>query len=259
MRFTDRVVLVTGAGSGIGAVTAARFAAEGAIALVTDIDQAAAAAVAGDIPGAVAVQLDVRSYQRVSEVVRTLDERFGRIDVLVNNAMTCSESPLLELGPAELEQDIAVNLTGAILMVQAVLPGMIRRGSGVVLNMTSVNGFGYLGSEGYSAAKAGLVSLTTSIAARYGRAGIRSNAVAAGTIATPYWQQRVAADADVFAKASTWYPLGRIGRPDDVASALLFLASDEASWITGATLPVDGGLLAGNVKMADDLTLSADA
>lgn len=253
MRFSERVVLVTGAGSGIGATTAARFAAEGAVPVVADIDGDAAAAVAERIPRAVAVTCDVRSKEQVLAVLSDVEDRLGAVDVLVNNAMTCSEAPLLELSQADLERDVAVNLNAAVFTAQAVLPGMIRRGGGVVLNVASVNGLTYLGNEGYSAAKAALISLTKSIAVRHGRHGVRCNAVAPGTIATPHWEARVAADPEVFAKAGKWYPLGRVGRPDDVASALLFLASDEASWITGVTLPVDGGLLAGNLLMADEI------
>jgi len=252
-RFTDAVVLITGAASGIGAVSAARFAAEGARVVVADIDGEAAGRVADGIPAARAVTVDVTDRARVRAVVAEIEEVEGRVDVLINNAMTCSETPLLELTQAELERDIAVGLTAAFHTVQAVLPGMIARQGGVILNMTSVNGIGYYGNEAYSAAKAGLFSLTRSIAVRYGGHGIRCNGVAAGTIATPAWAHRVQARPNILTTVTKWYPLGRIGTPDDIAGALLFLASGQAAWITGTTLTVDGGLTAGNRLMTDEI------
>lgn len=254
-RFTDAVVLITGAGSGIGAVTAARFAAEGARVVVADIDGEAAQRVADGIDGARAVTVDVSDRSRVVAVVAEIEAIEGRLDVLINNAMTCSETPLLELTEAELERDIAVGLTAAFHTVQAVLPGMIARQGGVILNMTSVNGIGYYGNEAYSAAKAGLFSLTRSIAVRYGEHGIRCNGVAAGTIATPAWAHRVQARPDVLTTVAKWYPLGRVGTPADIADAMLFLASAQASWITGTTLTVDGGLTAGNRLMTDEIVI----
>ncbi len=252
-RFTDAVVVITGAGSGIGAVTAARFGAEGARVVVADIDGDAAVRVADGIPAARAVTVDVTDHARVRDMVAEIEAIEGRVDVLINNAMTCSETPLLDLTEVELERDIAVGLTAAFHTVQAVLPGMIARQGGVILNMTSVNGIGYYGNEAYSAAKAGLLSLTRSIAVRYGEHGIRCNGVAAGTIATPAWAHRVQARPDILTTVSKWYPLGRVGTPDDIADALLFLASTQASWITGTTLTVDGGLTAGNRLMTDEI------
>lgn len=252
-RFPDAVVLITGAGSGIGAVTAGRFAAEGARVVVADIDGEAGKRVADAIPGARGVEVDVTDHARVQAVVAEVESIEGRVDVLINNAMTCSETPLLDLPEAELERDIAVGLTAAFHTVQAVLPGMIARQGGVILNMTSVNGIGYYGNEAYSAAKAGLFSLTRSIAVRYGESGIRCNGVAAGTIATPAWAHRVYVRPDILATVTKWYPLGRVGTPDDIAEALLFLASAQAAWITGTTLTVDGGLTAGNRLMTDEI------
>lgn len=252
-RFTDAVVLITGAGSGIGAVTAARFAAEGARVVVADTDGEAAQRVADGIDRARAVTVDVTDRARVAAVVAEIEAVEGRLDVLINNAMTCSETPLLELTETELERDIAVGLTAAFHTVQAVLPGMIARHGGVILNMTSVNGISYYGNEAYSAAKAGLFSLTRSIAVRYGEHGIRCNGVAAGTIATPAWAHRVEARPDVLTTVTKWYPLGRVGTPDDIADAMLFLASAQAAWITGTTLTVDGGLTAGNRLMTDEI------
>ncbi|GAA3732059.1 SDR family NAD(P)-dependent oxidoreductase [Leifsonia bigeumensis] len=250
MRFSGKTVIVTGSGSGIGAVTARRFAAEGANAVIADIDFSAAERVAASIPGSLALEVDVTSRKSLGAMVRAVDTRFGGTDVLINNAATCSDASFLQIAPEEVERDLAVGLMGPFFASQEIVPGMIERGGGVILNVGSVNGLSYFGNEAYSAAKAGLLSLTRSIAIQYGRNNIRCNAVAPGTVATEYWDHRRELDPLVFEKAAQWYPLGRIGEPADVADALLFLASDAAAWITGVVLPVDGGLLSGNLAMA---------
>jgi NAD(P)-dependent dehydrogenase (short-subunit alcohol dehydrogenase family) len=149
--------------------------------------------------------------------------------------------------------NVDVVLKGAFFCAQAALPGMLERRRGVILNVASVNGLTGIGEEAYSAAKAGMVNLTQNLAVRYGNRGVRVVCIAPGTIRTPIWDERVARDPQVFDKLAAWYPLGRVGEPEDVASAALFLCSDEASWITGVTLPVDGGLLAGIYRMSDAL------
>ncbi len=254
-RFLGAVVLITGAGSGIGATTARRFAEEGARVVVADINGAAASTVAGDLAHATAVTVDIADAGQVRSAFARIERELGRIDVLVNNAMICSEGSLLEIGDDAIERDIAVGITAAFHTVRAVLPGMIERRAGVILNMTSVNGLAYYGNEAYSAAKAGLLSLTRSIAVRYGEFGVRSVGVAAGTVATPAWADRVAHDPDLMTTVSKWYPLGRVGTPDDIANTLMFLASPQASWITGTTITVDGGLTAGNRLMTDEIVL----
>jgi NAD(P)-dependent dehydrogenase (short-subunit alcohol dehydrogenase family) len=123
----------------------------------------------------------------------------------------------------------------------------------------SVNGLAYFGNEAYSAAKAGLVSLTRSIAVRYGPRGVRANLVAPGTLRTPAWDERLARDPAALDRVVRWYPLGRVGEPEEVVGAVLFLLSEEAAWISGAVLPVDGGLLAGNGLMARDILGEAGA
>jgi NAD(P)-dependent dehydrogenase (short-subunit alcohol dehydrogenase family) len=134
---------------------------------------------------------------------------------------------------------------------------MIANGGGVILNMSSVNGISYFGNEAYSAAKAGMISLTKSIAIQFGADGIRCNAVAPGTIETEAWDARKLVDPDVIDKAGKLYPLGRVGQTADVANALLFLASDASSWTTGIVLPVEGGILAGNMALASTIVIDA--
>ncbi len=255
MRFADQVVLVTGAGSGIGRATAGLFAAEGASVVVLDIDGDKAAETAEALDGAVAMALDIRDLAAAATVADQLQADFGRIDVLVNNAMRISAGELDERDDdADLLDELDVDLLGAFRMTRVCLPAMRRQRRGAIVNVASVNGLAYFGNDVYSAAKAGLVSLTRSVAARYGRDGVRCNAVAPGTIATPTWTERAAAEPGFLERVGGYYPLGRVGRPEEVADAIAFLASDQASWITGVTLPVDGGLMTGQLVMARDLT-----
>jgi NAD(P)-dependent dehydrogenase (short-subunit alcohol dehydrogenase family) len=130
---------------------------------------------------------------------------------------------------------------------------MIALGGGAIVNIASVNGLTGLGEEAYSAAKAGVINLTQNMALKYGRHGVRVNVICPGTIRTPIWEPILQKDPAVFERLARWYPLGRVGAPEDVAKAALFLASDDAAWITGATLVVDGGLMAGNFRMGQEL------
>ena len=142
-------------------------------------------------------------------------------------------------------------------MSRAVLPHMVARGAGAIVNVGSVNALLALGNPAYSAAKAGLINLTKSLATEYGPSGIRANLVSPGTIRTelPSWQKRLARDPQVFEKLARWYPVGRVGEPADIAAAIAFLASDEAAFVNGANLVVDGGLTAGLAPMIEELTL----
>lgn len=255
---SGRITLITGAGSGIGAVIAAQAAARGDRVVIADIDGDAADRTSASIAGSVSMTVDVTARDQVRDMVGRVERDLGPLSVLVNNAALASDVPFDSLTEDLWHRDIAVSLDGAFHSIAAALPGMIAAGGGAIVNIASVNGLTYVGNEAYSAAKAGLISLTKSIAVRYGDRGIRCNAVAPGTIATPIWEQRMAVDPDVMRRAAKWYPLGRIGRPEDVASAVLFLAGDGASWITGVTLPVDGGLLAGRLQMADEIAIAGE-
>jgi meso-butanediol dehydrogenase/(S,S)-butanediol dehydrogenase/diacetyl reductase len=164
---------------------------------------------------------------------------------------------VLKIDDATWDRDVAVVLKSVFLCSRAVLPSMMDRHSGSIVNIASVNGISALGNEAYSAAKAGVINLTQGIAVRYGAHGVRCNAIAPGTIRTPIWQERIGRDPAVFQRLVKWYPLGRVGEPDDVANATMFLASDEASWITGIVLRVDGGLLAGSSRMTRELLAEA--
>jgi NAD(P)-dependent dehydrogenase (short-subunit alcohol dehydrogenase family) len=256
-RFSDRSVLVTGSGSGIGRVIANRFAAEGAAVVVVDIVAEKAEEVAREIAdaggNATAVHADVSVAGDVAAMRAAAEAAFDRVDVLVNNAAIDGGDDLLAIDEAMWDRDLAVCLKSVFLCSKEMLPGMIERGRGVIVNIASVNGLAYFANEGYSAAKAGMISLTRSIAVRYGRHGIRCVAIAPGTIRTPIWQEKLDKAPEVFERLTRWYPLRRVGEPEDVASTAVFLASDEASWITGTVVTVDGGLLAGNERMAREL------
>ena len=261
MRLADTVAIVTGGGSGIGRAIARRFAAEGAAVVVADRLGEAAQAAAKEMRAtggqAIAVCADVTVGAEVDTIVRAAEDAFERVDVLVNNAYSCEGDDVVLMEEAIWDLDVDGVLKSAFLCSRRVLPGMIERRRGVIVNIASVNGLTYLGNEAYSAAKAGMINLTRSIAVRYGGCGIRANAIAPGSIRTRAWQERIDREPGVFERLTKWYPLGRIGEPEDVAGAALFLASDEAAWITGIVLPVDGGLLAGNDVMTRELLVEA--
>ena len=195
MRFSDRVVVVTGGGSGLGRHLSSRFAAEGAaVVVVGRVRETAAGEVADEISGggdrALAVEADVADREEVEAMVGLARREFGPVDVLVNNAARATDKDLLDLDDEQWESDVSVALKGSFLCSRAVLPDMTARGSGVIINVSSVNALGYFGNEAYSAAKAGVLSLTRSLAVRYGPSGVRANAVVPGTLRTPAWEER---------------------------------------------------------------------
>jgi NAD(P)-dependent dehydrogenase (short-subunit alcohol dehydrogenase family) len=262
MRFQSRVVIITGSGSGLGRVLAHSFAGEGAAVVVADVVDQRATTVADEISEAggssLALTADVTNAAGVEAMVGAARETFGSVDILVNNAAKATDADFLEVSEEAWDEDVAIALKGSFLCSQAVLGEMTENRSGVIINISSVNAFAYFGNEAYSAAKAGIVNLTRSLAVRYGPFGVRVNAIAPGTLRTPAWEERRQKDPDVFDRVAKWYPLGRIGEPEDVAGAALFLASDEAAWISGAVLPVDGGLTAGNMEMAREIVSESD-
>ena len=177
------------------------------------------------------------------------------MDVLVNNAGISRAANLKQTTGEGFRKDVEDNLNGAYYCSVAVLPGMQAKGGGAIVNISSVNGLSSFGDPAYSAGKAGMISLTRSMAMEYGRFGIRVNAICPGTVRTPVWQHRVDREPEILTKLQKWYPLGRVVEPTDVANAVAFLASDNAAAITGVALPVDCGLTAGNIVMTRELTL----
>jgi len=256
--FQGKFVAITGAAGGIGQALCRRFGAEGA--RIGAIDKQAgvrelAAALAKEGIDAAGEVADVGDPDAVAKSFERLIAAHGAVDVLVNNAGFSNHSTLARTDPAGWRNDVNGNLNGAYNCAYAVLPGMRAKGAGAIVNIGSVNGLSALGDPAYSAAKAGMISLTRSLAQEYGRYGVRVNIVLPGTVRTPIWAERVKKDPNVLGTLERWYPLGRIVEPEDIASAVAFLASDHARAITGAALPVDCGLTAGNIVMARELTL----
>ncbi|PZT72275.1 MULTISPECIES: SDR family NAD(P)-dependent oxidoreductase [unclassified Streptomyces] len=248
-RFDGYGVLITGAGRGIGAATARLLAAEGARVLVTDLDTGRAGAVAAEIRSdggtAEALACDVADRAAIEAAVAHAVEAFGGLDVLVNNAYACTQdSVLFEDEPDETwQRDLDITLGGAYRCSRAAMPHLAASGRGAIVSIGSVNGTQDFGNHAYSAAKAGLASLTRTLAGHAGPRGVRANLVVPGTIRTDAWAGR---DAEL-GRISALYPLGRVGEPEDIAKAVVFLASSDAEWITGTSLCVDGGLTAVNV------------
>ncbi|AQS66054.1 SDR family NAD(P)-dependent oxidoreductase [Streptomyces pactum] len=260
-RFTDHGVLITGAARGIGAATARRFAAEGARVLLTDVDLLAARRTAAELIQqgltAEAFACDVADRASVEAAVTHAVDTFGALDVLVNNAYACApDAPLFEDEPDEVwARDLDVTLTGAYRCCRAALPHLAASGRGAIVSVGSVNGVQDFGNHAYSAAKAGLASLTRTLAGHAAPRGVRVNLVTPGTVRTTAWEDR----EDDLAAVRRLYPLGRVGEPEDIAAAVAFLASRDATWITGTTLVVDGGLTAVNTGFRQALREWEDA
>lgn len=259
MRFKGKIAFVTGAGSGIGRATALAYASEGAAVTLFDLNSDAAGSVAKDIErhggkamvygGSIAAEADV-----VESVYKTI-EKFGRIDFLFNNAGTEMVAPLLETSVEQWDDLLGVNLRGTMLMSKVILEEMIRTGGGVITNNASDAGMrGIRVNAAYSTSKAAVIQLSRSIALDYAIRNVRCNCICPGCIRTPLCERF---NAEVGAREGKTgeqalndfvmanIPMERVGMPEEVASVVMFLSSDEASYITGAVIPIDGGLTAG--------------
>jgi 3-oxoacyl-[acyl-carrier protein] reductase len=253
MRLKDRIALITGGAAGIGKATAEKFAAEGAKVVICDLNAEAGEDVVKQLgPEASFYAVNVADRDEVQAWVDRVITQHGRIDILVNNAGVLRDATLVKVKDGELirqmaESDfdlvISVNLKGVFNCSQAVAPYMIRQGSGVILNATSVVGLdGNFGQTNYVASKAGVIGMTKVWARELGRYNIRVNAVAPGFTAT---EMVASMPENILAGMRARTPLGRLGDPADIANAYCFLASDEASFITGDVLRVDGGIVVG--------------
>ena len=244
-RLEGRVALVTGAaGAGIGRATALRLAREGASVAVTDAHQRRTGETADELrkefgDRVIGLPLDVVDRARVDEVLALVEDRLGPLDILVNNAAINVLAPLSEYRPEDWDRVLDVDLTACFYLIRRALPGMMERGRGAIVNVSSVAGWLTGGGrEGpYAAAKAALMALTRTVAFEGGPRGVRCNAVAPGIV----WSKFVEKYADSFSGEIERTPLRRLGQPEDVASAIAFLLSDESSFITGETLNVSGG------------------
>lgn len=238
-RVAGKTAIVTGGAMGMGAATVRRLAAEGANVVVADVDEDAARSLAAGLgPRVVAERLDVRSEEQWAEVVVRTEERFGSVDVLVNNAGVADPAPLEQWDAARLRRTLDVNLVGVFNGVQAVVPAMRRAGGGSIVNIGSVGALqGVPRMSGYVVSKWGVRGLTKTAALELGVFGIRVNAVHPGQIRTPMTEGVVFDTRNV--------ALGRVGEPDDIAAIVLFFASDDSRFVTGAEVAGDGGQIAG--------------
>lgn len=251
MRLKDKVVIITGAGSGIGRETSVLFAREGAKVIVTDVDENAGNGTVDNIlkeleqdpdctGDAFFAKLDISNREQLKQVVQDVLARYGEIDVLINNAGIIKDDLITKMTEEEWDKVIDIDLKGPFNCIQAVVNDMIKHGNGEIINVSSIVGiYGNVGQVNYASAKAGLIGMTKTLAKELGKKGIRVNAIAPGFIRTPM-TSKVPDKILEMMKEKT--PLKRLGEPIDVAHTLLFLASDEANFINGAVIPVDGGL-----------------
>ncbi|CAG0996139.1 3-oxoacyl-[acyl-carrier protein] reductase [Methanosarcinales archaeon] len=245
MRVKDKVVIITGGGSGIGRETGILFAKEGAKVVIADVNEKRGAETVELIKNAGGeaffARLDVSNREQAKQVVKETIAKYGRVDVLINNAGIIQDALVVKMTEEQWDKVININLKGPFNCIQAVVEQMISQGSGVILNISSIVAlYGNVGQTNYAATKAGLVGMTKTLAKELGKKGIRVNAVAPGFIYTPMTETMPEKILEMMKEKT---PLKRLGTPADVASTLLFLASDDASFINGAVISVDGGLL----------------
>ena len=244
MRLKDKVAVITGAAQGIGLATALKFAAEGAIVVVCDLRaegvQTAVAQLQASGAQAMGFALNVTDRDALDAMVASVKQRFGRIDVLVNNAGITKDARLVKMTAAQFDAVIDVNLRGVFHASQAVADTMLAQGSGVILIASSVVGiYGNFGQTNYAASKFGVIGFTKTWSRELGPKGVRVNAVAPGFIETPILGS---IPEKVLDQMRAQVPLGRLGLPEEIANVYAFLASDEASYINGAVIEVSGGM-----------------
>jgi NAD(P)-dependent dehydrogenase (short-subunit alcohol dehydrogenase family) len=252
-RLKGKVALVTGAASGLGRASAQRLASEGAVVACVDLNTDAVDPVVKDIEDAggraLALAADVGSSEALDAAVGRTVKAFGSLDICLANAGIASAASATELSHDAWDRVIAINLTGVWRTCRAVLPQMMAAGGGSLIAQASIGGIiGIPSQAAYAAAKGGVIALVRQMAVDYARFGIRVNAIAPGTVMTPlverHWAALAGADElpdDAIAAAVAHYPLGRLGTPGDIAAAVAYLASEDAAWVTGTVLVVDGG------------------
>ncbi len=252
--FTAKNIMITGAAGGIGVGLCRHFLDAGARVLALDLDAGGLNRLAGAMDAGERLHVAAVDLTDLA-AVRGVVDGFGAIDILINNAGAAAATALANMTPEAWAHDLGINLTAAYHCVEAVKPAMMARGAGVIVNIGTVNAMTALGHPAYSAAKAGLISYTRSLAIEYGPLGIRANIICPGTVRTQAWNARAERNPEIFTSLRKWYPLRDFPDPSDIAKAAAFLAGDDARMITGVVLPVDAGLMAGNPVMAAELTL----
>lgn len=254
MRLKDKVAVITGAGRGIGRLIAQRFQAEGARVVVADLSLEHAETVAHELVDAggraIALHVDVGDAASVQQMIAAVREKFGRVDILVNNAGIGSNQPVLEMSLAEWERNLRVNLTGTFLCAQAAGRVMVEQGAGRIVNIASISGQrGGVGRAAYGATKAGVILLTKVMAVELAARGVLVNAVAPGPVDTE--QSRGTHTPATRRAYLERIPTRRYGLGEEIAGGVLFLASEEASWVNGHVLNVDGGFDAAGLMFDD--------
>lgn len=244
MRVLEKVAIITGGAGGIGFAAAETFAREGAKVAIADFDEEVGSVKASELRekgfDVAFFQVDVSERASVDEMMQRVLDRFGTIDILINNAGITRDAMLSKMSEADFQKVIDVNLSGVFHCTQAVLPTLVEKGSGAIINTSSVSGvYGNIGQTNYAASKAGVVGMTKTWAKELGRKGITVNAVAPGFIETG---MTATVPDKVIDQMKQQIPLGRLGSPEDIANAYLFLASEEAKYVNGITLHVDGGI-----------------
>jgi 3-oxoacyl-[acyl-carrier protein] reductase len=245
-KLTDKVAIITGGAQGIGKAAVQRFAEEGAIVIIWDINAQKTSALITQLIGqgwiADANEVDITSLVSTAAAAKIVFERYGRIDILINNAGITRDASLLKMTTEQFDEVIDVNLKGAFNCTKAIAPYMLEQGHGRIINTSSVVGvYGNFGQTNYAASKAGIIGMTKVWARELGRKGITVNAVAPGYITT---DMTASIPSHLINQAKERIPAGRMGTPEDIAHAYLFLASDEAAFVNGTVLHVDGGMVA---------------
>jgi len=244
MRFEDRVAIVTGGSRGIGKQICLKLASEGAKIAIFDIEETLLKEVAEQIrhmgSEVLLLRVDISDFEKVDRAVKEVIDRFGRIDILVNNAGVNEDKLLLRMREKDWDKVLQVNLKGTFNCLRAVIRTMVKQRGGKIINISSVVGLrGNVGQANYAASKAGIIGLTKSAAKEVGRYGVIVNAIAPGFIDTPMTEKLQEKEKEMF---TPQIPLGRMGKSEEVASLVAYLASDEANYITGEVIKIDGGM-----------------
>ena len=238
-RLENKVAIITGGSAGIGAATAIKFAQEGAKVVIWDVNETKGTELAQQI-GGIFAKVNTANYQEIEDAAKSVYDQFGRIDILINNAGITRDSTLKKMTPDQWQQVIDVNLSGVFYCTKIISEYMLMNNYGRIINASSVVGlYGNFGQTNYVATKAGLIGMTKTLARELGRKGITVNAIAPGFIAT---EMVAAMPENVIEGMKAKIPVGRLGLPEEIAAAYLFLSSDEAAYINGTTLSVDGGM-----------------
>lgn len=238
-RLENKVAIITGGASGIGRATAEKFVQEGAQVIIWDLDETRGNALAKEL-GAKFIKVNTSNYNEIEVAAKKVNDEFGRIDILINNAGITRDSTIKKMTIEQWQQVIDVNLSGVFYCSKIISEYMVANGWGRIINASSVVGlYGNFGQANYVATKSGLIGMTKTFAREFGRKGITVNAIAPGFIST---EMVAAMPEEVLAGMKTKVPIGRLGEPKEIANAYCFLASDEASYINGHTLSVDGGM-----------------